>query len=179
MKISIITNEKNTSLFNKFIQEFSFNLTYISNVILINRSYNEKTIIKNQKNSKKLTLFPYKDYLNDELKIVKNNFYVFSAGLFSLINELSNSDIILLFVNLDKLDENNLFKLFKKINQFKVDMNKTIFIPWCKNMNNCAKMNLFYLENIVKNNLMLDIFELDKYKDKEFIKLIIKKIQDL
>lgn len=178
MKISIVTNEKNTSLFNKFIQEFAFNLTNITNAVLINRSYNEKSFIKNPNNSKKLTLFPYKDYLNNELKIVKNNFYIFSAGLFSLINELSDSDIILLFINLDKLDENNLFKLFKKINQYKVDMTKTIFIPWCKTISDLSKMNLIHLENILKNNLMIDIFELDKYHDKEFIKLIIKKIQD-
>lgn len=178
MKISIVTNEKNTSLFNDFIQEFSFDLTNIANATLINDSYNQKSFIKNKSNSKLLTLFPYSDYLKNELEIIKNCFYIFSANLFSSSNELSNSDIILLFVNLDKLDENKIFKLFKKINEYKVDMSKSIFIPWCEKITNLTKMNLIYLENILKNNLMVDVFELSSYKDKEFIKLIIKKIQD-
>lgn len=93
--------------------------------------------------------------------------------------DLKTDNILIIFIDLEKIDENNLFLIFNQIKKAKY--NKFLLLPFklnnLSNVNETISLNFIY-ENVPKKNILETINLETPYNEKKLEK-ILKKIREI
>lgn len=93
--------------------------------------------------------------------------------------DLKTDNILIIFIDLEKIDENNLFLIFNQIKKAKY--NKFLLLPFklnnLSNVNETISLNFIY-ENVPKKNILETINLGTPYNEKKLEK-ILKKIREI